>query len=114
MNKSKLTKERRAQLNHRTLGEIPHYPLTERLYKRIADLDFEELDDSFCFKSGGDGDNGETLMALLDMALEDEGLVQACTCGTGGGDAWKCAKRLRLPSISCPCPCHKYIKNTPG
>ena len=43
-----------------------HDPRSEELYKFIADTDFEHCGDSFCFKSGGDGDNGETLMFILD------------------------------------------------
>ncbi len=39
---------------------------SEVLYKFIADTDFKHCGDSFCFKSGGDGDNGETLMFILD------------------------------------------------
>ena len=110
----KPTKERMAKLEKLTLGQIPHHPLTERLYRKIADLDLYGLGDSFCFKSGGDGDNGEALMALLDLALEDEGLVKSCDCGSNGGDAWKCAKRQNLPSVSCHCACHRYIKNAQG
>ena len=45
---------------------IPHDPRSEHLYRFIAELDFKECGDSFGFKSGGDGDNGETLMYLFD------------------------------------------------
>jgi hypothetical protein len=34
-------------------------------------LDFIFLDDYFCFKSGGDGDNGEQLMYLLDIYFDE-------------------------------------------
>ena len=43
-----------------------HDQQSETLYKFIADTDFKHFGDSFCFKSGGDGDNGETLMSILD------------------------------------------------
>ena len=43
----------------------PHEPLSEHIYEIISELDFA-LGDSFAFKSGGDGDNGEQLMYLLD------------------------------------------------
>jgi hypothetical protein len=43
-----------------------HDSRSEALYKFIADTDFKHCGDSFCFKSGGDGDNGETLMFILD------------------------------------------------
>ena len=49
---------------------IPHDPRSEELYKELADLDWKYGGDSFCFKSGGDGDNGEQLMYLLDMYFE--------------------------------------------
>ncbi len=45
---------------------IPHDPRSIELYRSIAKIDFEEGSDYFCFKSGGDGDNGEHLMYLLD------------------------------------------------
>jgi hypothetical protein len=43
-----------------------HDPRSETIYKYISDMDFKHCGDSFCFKSGGDGDNGETLMFILD------------------------------------------------
>ena len=51
---------------------IAHSPRSKALYKSIADIDFKEGGDSFCFKSGGDGDNGEYLMYLLDRHFERE------------------------------------------
>lgn len=42
-----------------------HNPKSIELYNFISELDFEN-GDYFCFKSGGDGDNGEFLMDLLD------------------------------------------------
>ena len=48
-----------------------HDPRSVALYKRIARLD-EANGDSFDFKSGGDGDNGETLMYLLDIIFEED------------------------------------------
>lgn len=49
-----------------------HHPESTALYKRIADLDFKHGGDFFCFKSGGDGDNGEHLMYLLDIIFEED------------------------------------------
>lgn len=43
-----------------------HDPRTIKLYEFISQLDFNEANDSFGFCSGGDGDNGEQLMYLLD------------------------------------------------
>lgn len=42
-----------------------HSPQSKEIYNFISKLDFEN-GDYFCFKSGGDGDNGEFLMDLLD------------------------------------------------
>ena len=44
-----------------------HEPLSEAIYKAVAKIDFEQNGDSFSFSSGGDGDNGEQLMYLLDV-----------------------------------------------
>ncbi len=49
---------------------VSHDPRSVTLYKSIADIDFKEGGDFFCFKSGGDGDNGEHLMYLLDIYFE--------------------------------------------
>lgn len=43
----------------------PHNPKTEEIYNFISEVDFAN-GDVFCFKKGGDGDNGEMLMDLLD------------------------------------------------
>ena len=45
-----------------------HNPKSEELFKFISTFDFEN-GDYFCFKSGGDGDDGEFLMDLLDCYL---------------------------------------------
>jgi hypothetical protein len=53
---------------------IPHHPKSIRLFKQLADVDFRLGGDYFCWKSGGDGDNGEHLMYEMDIIfeLEDE------------------------------------------
>lgn len=43
-----------------------HLPVTTELFKHIAEVDFTKCGDYFCFKSGGDGDNGEVLMDEID------------------------------------------------
>ena len=48
---------------------IEHDPRSEKLYREIADIDYKN-GDSMGFKSGGDGDNGETLMYLFDVHFE--------------------------------------------
>jgi hypothetical protein len=50
---------------------VDHNPKSVSLYKRIAELDYEQGNDFFCFKSGGDGDNGEHLMYLLDIYFDE-------------------------------------------
>jgi len=42
-----------------------HDERSVRMFQSIEAIDFEN-GDAFCFKSGGDGDNGEMLMDLLD------------------------------------------------
>jgi len=53
-------------LSERWEQGIDHDPRSVDLFKHIARVDFEENGDSFRFKSGGDGDNGECLMYLMD------------------------------------------------
>ena len=48
-----------------------HNPKSVELYNFIRELDFEN-GNYFCFKSGGDGDNGEFLMDLLDCYFESK------------------------------------------
>ena len=47
-----------------------HHPKASELMDHIMALDFEFNDDFFCWKRGGDGDNGEFLLYLLDMFFE--------------------------------------------
>lgn len=51
---------------------IDHHPESEKIVRRIADLDFKHNGDYFEWKIGGDGDNGEVLMYLLDMYFEEQ------------------------------------------
>lgn len=50
----------------------PHHQKSKALMKSLADLDFTLGGDYFCFKMGGDGDNGEHLMYLMDVHFERE------------------------------------------
>ena len=59
-------------INKRWEEGWPHHPKSVALYKKIEDLDWEFQDDCFCWKSGGDGDNGENLMYLLDIIFDEE------------------------------------------
>jgi hypothetical protein len=49
---------------------IPHHPMSLRLMKFLDDHDFKDYGDYFCWKLGGDGDNGETLMYQMDAFFE--------------------------------------------
>ena len=45
---------------------IEHHPKSEKLMERITKIDWLFNNDRFCWKKGGDGDNGEDLMFLLE------------------------------------------------
>ncbi len=47
-----------------------HHPISNRLDRLNADHDFNDYNDSMCIKVGGDGDNGEQLMYLMDAFFE--------------------------------------------
>lgn len=49
---------------------IVHDTRSEEIYKFMAALDYEHCSDSLCLTSGGDGDNGEQIMYLLDCYFE--------------------------------------------
>ena len=49
---------------------IKHHPMSERIVAFLAEHDLHDYGDYFCWKSGGDGDNGETLMFQLDAFFE--------------------------------------------
>jgi hypothetical protein len=49
---------------------VDHHPMSERLMRFLCDHDFVDYDDYFCWKMGGDGDNGETLMYQMDAFFE--------------------------------------------
>jgi hypothetical protein len=51
---------------------IPHHPRSTHIVRQLAAIDFAYGGDFFCFKIGGDGDNGEHLMYLLDILFECE------------------------------------------
>jgi len=59
-------------INKRWEEGIFHHPKSEALMERIMDVDFIFCNDHFCWKKGGDGDNGETLMYLLDIIFEED------------------------------------------
>ncbi len=59
-------------INQRWEQGVEHDPRSEKIARGIARIDFEQCGDSFDFKFGGDGDNGETLMYLLDVYFEEQ------------------------------------------
>lgn len=55
---------------HRWEEGIEHHPMSIRLMKFIVEHDFKDYRDYFCWKTGGDGDNGESLMYEMDAFFE--------------------------------------------
>ena len=49
---------------------VDHHPMSQRIVKFLEEHDFNDYNDSFCWKTGGDGDNGETLMYQMDAFFE--------------------------------------------
>lgn len=59
-----------ADVNKRWEQGIEHHPEAVRIYELLKDSDWAFGNDYFCWKSGGDGDNGETLMYALSVMIE--------------------------------------------
>jgi len=57
-------------VNKRWETGAEHHPESIALMEALATLDFIFMDDYFCWKMGGDGDNGEQLMYLMDIYFE--------------------------------------------
>jgi hypothetical protein len=53
-------------VNTRWEQGVNHDPRSKEIVRWLAEYDFHYCDDYFCWKTGGDGDNGETLMYELD------------------------------------------------
>ncbi len=51
---------------------MAHHPQSVELFNKLAKIDLEHGGDFFCWKKGGDGDNGEHLMYELDIIFETE------------------------------------------
>jgi hypothetical protein len=49
---------------------IKHHPISKRLMKFLEMHDLHDYEDYFFWKTGGDGDNGETLMYEMDAFFE--------------------------------------------
>ena len=54
--------------------DIPHHPMSERIFEFIREYDIKDNNDCYCWKAGGDGDNGEDLMYALDVFFETQDL----------------------------------------
>lgn len=59
-------------INKRWETGVDHHPKSKALFKRIEAVDWNFNGDQFCWKSGGDGDNGESLMYLLDIIFDED------------------------------------------
>lgn len=68
---------------HRWEEGTDHHPMSQRLMKFLVEHDFRDYSDAFCWKTGGDGDNGESLMYEMDAFFEllDAQIVSARTQG---------------------------------
>ena len=49
---------------------VPHHPMSERLMKFLKAHDREHYGRVFDWRTGGDGDDGETLMYQMDAFFE--------------------------------------------
>ncbi len=60
----------REKLSDRWGEGKPHHPKSIELMNFLAAIDWEVYQDHFCWKTGGDGDNGESLMFEMDAFFE--------------------------------------------
>lgn len=56
----------------RWMEGMDHHPKSKEIYTTLEKLDFALGGDSMTLASGGDGDNGENIMYLLDVHFEAE------------------------------------------
>ena len=57
-------------INKRWEAGTDHHPKSKELYKILEIADWKFGGDYFEWESGGDGDNGETLMYALDVYFD--------------------------------------------
>jgi len=57
-------------INKRWEQGMPHHLKSMEIYCILEKMDWEYCDDHFCWKAGGDGDNGEALMYCMDIYFE--------------------------------------------
>ena len=58
------------RFNRRWEDGVPHDPRTLEIFESVAALDFRLNSDYFSWRWGGDGDNGEIFMFVLDEYLQ--------------------------------------------
>lgn len=63
-------------INNRWESGTEHHKKSLEIMKQLQSLDLYFNSDYFCWKSGGDGDNGESLMYLLDIIFEAQDAKQ--------------------------------------
>jgi len=59
---------------------IDHHPKSIELMEHLMVIDWHYFGDCFCWKKGGDGDNGETLMYELDFYFELQDKIKRKKC----------------------------------
>lgn len=64
-------------INKRWEEGTPHHHKSIELFNALAKIDWDFGGDYFCWKSGGDGDNGETMMYEMDIYFEN---LDSITC----------------------------------
>lgn len=75
--KDKVAKRVETDINKRWEQGIPHHPKSVELMDALCWIDFRHCGDYFCWKTGGDGDNGETLMYEMDIFFERKDMEAA-------------------------------------
>jgi len=65
---------------HRWEDGIEHHPMSLRLMAFLKEHNFNDYGDYFGWKSGGDGDNGETLMFEMDAFFETASCMRENRC----------------------------------
>lgn len=56
----------------RWIGGMKHDERSLNIFEILKEADWKYNNDYFCWKSGGDGDNGEILMYALDCYFEEQ------------------------------------------
>ena len=71
----KLCKNIEYDINTRWENGWEHHPKSLEFMNSLARIDFAFGDDYFCWKVGGDGDNGEILMYEMDIHFEEQDIL---------------------------------------